>query len=114
MGRVDIDVVYMCKIGSELDYHPSVSYSLIKTYQSKEGLCRLDSHASYRAPVGPNCPFIDTLGLSISQASRHQGSLRLTYGLIRLSLEAKKSSDTDRTLPPRVSTVTSEDLARDG
>jgi hypothetical protein len=28
-------------------------------------------------------------------------------------LEAKKSSDTDRTLPPSVSTVTSEDLARD-
>lgn len=75
MRGINVDIMNMSKVSRELDYHPTISYLLqiySATHQSKEGLCRLDSHASYNAPVGPNWPFIDTLGLSVSWLHDHR------------------------------------------
>jgi hypothetical protein len=105
------------KLGRTSQAHRCIILARSNTHQSKSGLCLLDSHPSYSAPVGPNCPFNDTDAYSQLSDSRlshvaHSGVRpdivkQLTEGLIRLSLLAKKSSEVAITSPPSADDETS-------
>jgi hypothetical protein len=71
MGGINVNIVDTGKVGCQSDDHPErfsvvMRIDQVTTYQSKAGLCLLDSQASYSAPVGPNWPFIEILGFLVS------------------------------------------------